>query len=72
MVRITYDQEADAMGIWLQEGKYDVSEEIGEGIIVDLDKKGNILSIEILFASKKLPANVLKAANSPLKSNPSA
>ena len=33
-MKITYDSEADAMRIKFQEGKYEVSEELRDGIIV--------------------------------------
>ncbi len=34
-MKITYDPEADAMNIKFQEGKYDISKEVSEGIIID-------------------------------------
>ncbi len=30
MVRVEYDQKADAMYIWLRKAKYDISEELAE------------------------------------------
>ncbi len=53
-MKITYDPETDIMDIKFSQGKYDVSEEIKEGIIIDLTKDGKIISIEILDASRKM------------------
>lgn len=54
MVRVEYDQKTDAMYIWLRKAKYDISEELAENVILDLDKKGRIIGIEVLEASKNL------------------
>ena len=54
MVRIEYDSKADAMYIWLRKARYDVSEELAENVIIDLDKRGRIIGIEVLDASKNL------------------
>jgi uncharacterized protein YuzE len=54
MVRVEYDQKADAMYIWLRKAKYDISEELAENVVIDLDKNGRIIGIEVLDASKNL------------------
>jgi uncharacterized protein YuzE len=54
MVRVEYDEKADAMYIWLRKAKYDVSEELAENVVIDLDKKGRIIGIEVLGASRNL------------------
>ncbi|HLE75629.1 MAG TPA: DUF2283 domain-containing protein [Candidatus Bathyarchaeia archaeon] len=54
MVRVEYDQKADAMYIWFRKAKYDISEELAENVIIDLDKNGRIIGIEVLDASKNL------------------
>ncbi len=43
-MKITYDPQADAMSIQFQKGKYRISEEAREGIIVDYTKEGKIES----------------------------
>jgi len=53
-VQVEYDKKADAMYIWLRKGKYDISEELAENVILDLDKNGRIIGIEVLGASKNL------------------
>ena len=54
MVQVEYDQKADAMYIWLRKAKYDISEELAENVVIDLDKNGRIIGIEVLDASKNL------------------
>lgn len=54
MVRVEYDSKADAMYIWLRKAKYQISEELAENVIIDLDKSGRIIGIEILDATKNL------------------
>ena len=48
-MEIRYDKEADAMYIKIKDGKYDISEELSDNIILDKDKSGKIIGIEILF-----------------------
>jgi uncharacterized protein YuzE len=52
MVQVEYDRKTDARYIWLRKAKYDISEELAENVILDLDKNGRI--IEVLGASKNL------------------
>ena len=59
-MKITYDPEVDAMRIKFQEGKYDISEEIGEGIIVDMTKEGKVIAIEMLDVSEKMPSSTVR------------
>jgi uncharacterized protein YuzE len=54
LVQVEYDKKADAMYIWLRKAKYDISEELAENVILDLDKNGRIIGIEVLGASKNL------------------
>ena len=54
-MKIKYDSKADAMNIIFQKGKYDISKEVADGIIIDIGKKGKIVSIEILDVSKRMP-----------------
>ena len=60
-MKITYDPEADVINIKFQRGKYSISKEIAEGIVVDYDKNGKVLSIEILDASKRMPLKSIEA-----------
>jgi uncharacterized protein YuzE len=54
LVQVKYDKKVDAMYICLRKAKYDISEELAENVILDLDKKGRIIGIEVLGASKNL------------------
>lgn len=51
-MRITYDESVDILYIRLREGDYEESDEISEGVIVDFDKQGKPMAIEIVDASK--------------------
>jgi uncharacterized protein YuzE len=42
------------MYIWLRKAKCDISEELAENVVLDLDKNGRIIGIEVLGASKNL------------------
>ena len=59
-MRITYDSRADAMNIKFQEGKYDISKEVAEGIIIDYTKSGKVIKIEILDVSKRMPKESIR------------
>lgn len=59
-MKITYDPRADAMNINFQEGKYDISKEVAEGIIIDYTKSGKLMRIEILDVSKRMPKDSIK------------
>lgn len=55
-MNIRYDPKVDAMYIKLAKGKYDSTKKISDAILVDEDKKGKVLGIEILDASKNIEA----------------
>lgn len=55
---IKYWKDVDILDIELRDGKYEYSEEIAEGVILDLDKNGEIMAIEILNVSKRLDNSV--------------
>ncbi|MFC2144954.1 DUF2283 domain-containing protein, partial [Actinomycetota bacterium] len=52
---------SDAVYIGLKESKYSESDEISNNIILDFDKKGNVIGIEILDASNYLDINELSS-----------
>ena len=47
-MNIHYDRKADAMYIELGKGKSDKTREITKSILIDEDKRGKLLGIEIL------------------------
>ena len=53
-MKIFYDTEVDVIQILLRNEPVDESGEEEAGIIFDYDKKGNIVGIEILNASKRI------------------
>jgi uncharacterized protein YuzE len=50
-MKTIYDPETDTLTFILRKGSVKESDELKEGIIVDYDKEGRIVSIEILDAS---------------------
>jgi len=62
-MEITYDTKADALYIRLRDGEFGSNMEIEEGIILDLDKEGCLLGLEILDASKRIPLSQLASVS---------
>ena len=58
-MEIDYDKEADAMYIEFRKGDFSRNKKIDNFTIVDFDKKGNLLGIELLDASKRIPQKSL-------------
>jgi len=54
-MRVSYDKEVDALYIELSTQKPDGVIEIEEGINIDLTSDGNIVGIELIGATKKIP-----------------
>lgn len=53
-MRFHYDQKKDAFAIRFAENAYAESDEVDDGVIFDFDRKGKLIGIEILNASRKL------------------
>jgi len=58
-MKITFDKEADAVYIEFSSGEFASNKKIDDNTIIDLDKDGNILGIEILSVSKRMPNDFL-------------
>lgn len=58
-MKIEYDKDADALYVTLRKGRYNISEEISDEVIIDLDKKCRIIGIEILGVSKRIESELL-------------
>jgi len=58
-MKIEYDKKADAMYIRLNVGKVKKTLKIQDRLIVDVDKGGKILGIEVLDASSQIPKSKL-------------
>ena len=52
-MKISYDPEVDIIRIILSDKAIEESDEEKPGIILDYDRKGNIVGMEILDASKR-------------------
>jgi uncharacterized protein YuzE len=53
-VRVTYDAEVDVLRILLSDRPIEESDEDKPGVILDYDKDGNVVGLEILDASKRM------------------
>ncbi len=53
-MKIEYDNEVDALQILFANVKPVDSQDVSEGVTIDLDEQGNIVGIEILDAADKL------------------
>ena len=66
-MKITYDKEADAAYIYLEfpvkDGAAKKTVKFNDNIILDFDKKGKLLGIEILDASRVMNKKVLLGAH---------
>lgn len=55
-MKIKYDKDVDVMNIIFSDAEITDTDEAKSGVIIDYDKDGNIVEIEILDASKKTGA----------------
>lgn len=53
-MKVTYDAEVDILRILLSDAPIEESDEDKPGVILDYDKDGNIVGLEILDASKRV------------------
>jgi len=53
-MKVTYDPEVDVLRILLSNSPIEESDEDKPGVILDYDKDGNIVGLEILNASKRV------------------
>ena len=53
-MKVTYDSEVDVLRIFFSSAPIEESDEEKPGIIIDYDKDGNVVGIEILDASKRM------------------
>ncbi len=58
-MKISYDEEADALYIKLKEGEVVKTKEVDKNTMLDYDRQGNLLGIELLFIKERMP-QVLK------------
>lgn len=53
-MKVIYDKETDTLSIILRDGKVAESDEPRPGMILDYDKAGRLVAIELLDASKQV------------------
>ena len=53
-MKVRYDPEVDVLRITLSDAPVDESDEEKPGLILDYDRTGNVVGIEILDASKRM------------------
>ena len=58
-MKVTFDKEADAMYIKLTEEKFSKVKIIDKKTILNLDKNGNVIGVELLLVSKHMPKDFL-------------
>lgn len=61
-----YDRETDMLVIVLRDKPSVESEEIAQGLVLDFDEEGNVVSMEIEDASKRVDLSKLEIAQLPL------
>jgi uncharacterized protein YuzE len=59
-MKLKVDEKNDALYFRLDESAIVESEEVQAGVILDYDAEGNVVGIEILGLSKRVPAETLK------------
>lgn len=70
-MKVSYDPLADAMYIYFSDKKSTRTEEIRDDLLVDYNG-GNLVGIEILAVSKKLPKEEMGAMTLTLLTKPSS
>ncbi len=55
-MKVIYDKETDTLSIILRPGKVAESDESQPGLILDYDKAGRLVSLELLDASEQVKA----------------
>ena len=53
-MKVKYDQEVDVLTIQLSKAPVEESDQDKPGVILDYDRDGNIVGLEILNASKQI------------------
>lgn len=53
-MRIRYDPQVDALRIKLRDVAIATTNEVEPGIIVDFDEAGQVVAVEVLFASERM------------------
>lgn len=57
---IQIDPQADALYLTLKRGRVHRSREVEDGVVLDLDRRGHVLGVEMLDISRRYTAEVLR------------
>ncbi|AMM42023.1 hypothetical protein HS1_002237 [Candidatus Desulfofervidus auxilii] len=66
-MKLKYYPDTDSLYIDLSEKPSVSSQEISEGVVIDFDKKGNVVGIDIDNASKKIALKALTIVKLPFE-----
>ena len=53
-MKVEYDGQTDSLTMTLRSGQVAESDETRPGVILDYDEQGNLLSVEVLDASRRV------------------
>ena len=53
-MKVTYDSEVDVLRVLFRDSPIEESDEDKPGVILDYDKDGNIVGLEVLNASQRI------------------
>jgi uncharacterized protein YuzE len=53
-MKVTYDAEVDVLRILFRDAPIEESDEDKPGVVLDYDKDGNLVGLEVLDASKRM------------------
>ncbi len=59
-MKLTVDEQADALYLSLSEAPATYSEEVAPGIVVDYDAQGRVVGIEMRSLSKRAPQTEIR------------
>lgn len=69
-MKFNYDPKTDSLYLELRTGTYDRSKKVSDEVVVDYDKKGKVLGVEVLTAKKTIksfvPGKTIVSWNVPL------
>ncbi len=69
-MKARYDKVADAMYLYVKKGKIARTRKLEDRLLVDVDKKGNVLGIEMLDVSSQISrqgiANTIRSGKIPV------
>jgi uncharacterized protein YuzE len=60
-MRLTVDTETDALYFRLDDSDIIESEEVSPGVVLDFNSGGDVVGVEILNVSKRVPAEFLES-----------